>query len=343
MRPVTPNLQVVGPTSPPETPRNISPTNAYPHDRFRVHQKVGVNENPRSCLATAAARPMSQIAPGPGQPFSHTHSDQLSPRSSSSFSETSSDSDPNQESLVGPGAHSLRYPSSIDIQKNERKSDRDADDSHGETAATAATAIGNEIHFEHARGAARPRRIVAYAEVNFTVEEMESDCDAEDNAVVRPTAIEYPHSERSRSRSRERARRGMMDSFACLGFHDSVVHDSSEDEQIDPDAHRRIIQQIREQKRRRRMTLGSIGKRTISESIGSDTDNEDVLYFVGTDEVGSSARRLRRKYERDSFIFQDPDPSRIDEMDELATKDDEMFDVEIFANELPYWMIMELD
>jgi len=49
-----------------------------------------------------------------------------------------------------------------------------------------------------------------------------------------------------------------------------------------------------EHRRRRLMTSGSIGKRTISESTGSDTNREDLKDFLDSNDVGSSARRLRQ-------------------------------------------------
>ena len=96
------------------------------------------------------------------------------------------------------------------------------------------------------------------------------------------------------------------------------------------------------------MTSGSIGKRTISESIGSDSDREDVLPFLEVNEVGSSARRLRRKVgDRRSLQFQDPPPPRIEELEEPPTSEDEMLDGETLARELPYYTLeyisMEID
>lgn len=71
-------------------------------------------------------------------------------------------------------------------------------------------------------------------------------------------------------------------------------------------------------------------KRTISQSIGSDTDEEDLkpVTFEGANEIGSSARRLRRKTkgERTSLIFDDP-PPRIDEEDEGPESVEEIVEV----------------
>jgi hypothetical protein len=75
------------------------------------------------------------------------------------------------------------------------------------------------------------------------------------------------------------------------------------------------LEQLRKEKRSKRWSSGSVTKRTLSQSIGSDTDDEDLqpVTFLGAMELGSSARRLRRKVgERASLIFDDPSP-RIEE------------------------------
>lgn len=98
--------------------------------------------------------------------------------------------------------------------------------------------------------------------------------------------------------------------------------------------------------RHKRMTSGSIGKRTISESIGSDTDREDIRSFLGAEEAGSSARRLRRRVgDRRSLQFPDPPPPRIEELDEPGSSDDELLAGESLARELPYYeyVSMEID
>lgn len=77
-------------------------------------------------------------------------------------------------------------------------------------------------------------------------------------------------------------------------------------------------QKQRMERRKHRLSSGSIHKRTLSQSIGSDTDDEDLKPCLVEDanEAGSSARRLRRKVgDRTSLIFDDP-PQRIIELDE---------------------------
>jgi hypothetical protein len=111
------------------------------------------------------------------------------------------------------------------------------------------------------------------------------------------------------------------------------------------------LEQLRKEKRSKRRSSGSIQKRTLSQSIGSDTDDEDLqpVTFLGANELGSSARRLRRKVgERSSLIFDDP-PPRIEEEGEGAESCEEVVEVhqeeeererdgQSVNRELPYFM-----
>jgi len=184
----------------------------------------------------------------------------------------------------------------------------------------------------------RATRVVT--EASFVLEEL-SDSDDSDDAgldIIRPYKIEDAESERSRSRSRnppEVVDRSVISDLKNLNCSDS---DSSES---DLDDFQEMLRRTRLEKRHRRMTSGSIGKRTISESIGSDSDREDLK--LDANEVGSSARRLRRRLgDRRSLLFQDP-PPRIDELEEHIDE----WDTEALARELPYYTLeyisMEVD
>ena len=197
----------------------------------------------------------------------------------------------------------------------------------------------------------RPRAGRVVTQATFIVEEMEHD-DSEDGnlEVIRPHAIEYADSDRSRSRSRnapEADRGGMYklrDDLRNLAVNCS---DESDQSDIDEAEYMELIVKRRAEKRQKRMSSGSIGKRTISESIGSDSDREDVQ-LLDAHEVGSSARRLRRRVgDRRSLQFQDPPPPRIEELEEPPTSDDELLVGESLARELPYYTLeyisMEVD
>lgn len=155
----------------------------------------------------------------------------------------------------------------------------------------------------------KTRNVVA--EGNFTVEEFgESDYEewvSDDEDVIRPHQYEDAESERAasvRSVSRNEIDPRVLHSLKNL-------HCETEE-----DTREAWLETVREEKRRKRRSSGSVQKRTISQSIGSDTDEEDLkpVTFEGANEIGSSARRLRRKTkgERTSLIFDDP-PPRIDE------------------------------
>jgi hypothetical protein len=189
---------------------------------------------------------------------------------------------------------------------------------------------------------ARIGRVVTHTDL--IVEELSDFGDSDDDrpGVVRPCAIEYAESDRSSSTSRNRPEidQKMMYNLGNLNCSD----DSSETDLEEHEYHEFLLRR-RAERRRKRMTSGSIGKRTISESIGSDTDREDLRSLLGAEEAGSSARRLRRRVgDRRSLQFTDPPPPRIDELDEPDSSEDEIIG-ESLARELPYYeyVSMEVD
>lgn len=174
---------------------------------------------------------------------------------------------------------------------------------------------------------------------NFTIEEL-GDFDEDDMVgrtdVIRPSAIEDPESERAHD-----ALDGLMlNGMENLHCGSSGPDSSSDESDFDEDAHEARLHRIRDRDRRMRMSQGSIGtKRTMSDR-GSDSDHEDVRNYIGFDEAGSSARRMKRRIggDRRSLIFQDP-PPRIDEVIEPEELE------EALARELPFYEYtsMEVD
>lgn len=181
---------------------------------------------------------------------------------------------------------------------------------------------------------------------NFTIEEL-SDFDVDEmqgrDDVIRPHTIEYADSERSRSRTRLAPDDPhMINNLRNLKCRSPDPHDhpSSDESDLDESAHQAILQRIREAERRKRMSHSSVGtKRTMSER-GSESDHEDVRHLIGFDDVGSSAKRLKRRIagDRRSLNFSDP-PPRIDEVVEPEELD------ETLARELPFYeyTTMEID
>jgi hypothetical protein len=194
-------------------------------------------------------------------------------------------------------------------------------------------------------------RIVA--EGNFTVEEFcESDYEDFDSEneehIIRPYQYEDAESEDKPTRPVKPGNE--LDPGVLNGIRN--LHCATEDSNED---HRDAwYKAMKEERRRKRRSSGSVQKRTISQSIGSDTDDEDLQPMqVDANEAGSSARRLRRKVgERISLTFDDP-PARIEELEEpesceevVAVDDEdeeENEDGQGVDRELPYYMQMDTD
>jgi multidrug efflux pump subunit AcrA (membrane-fusion protein) len=201
---------------------------------------------------------------------------------------------------------------------------------------------------------AGPARTVSYLAATFIIEEL-SDFDGSDadrRGVIKPYLIEDAESERSRSRSRNPPEidRTILYSLGKLRCSDDEVENSDQSE-MDEEEQLALMARVRRARRQKRLSTGSIGKRTITESLGSDSDREDLrgtTTFLDITEVGSSARRLRRRVgDRRSLQFQDPPLPVIEQMEEPGTSDDELAGGEALARELPYYdseyIIMEID
>ena len=168
----------------------------------------------------------------------------------------------------------------------------------------------------------RPKlaRVKIVKEGNFTVEEFrESDYEGFDSdceSVLRPHQYEDAESEKARS-TRASSPRHELDDKVVNGLRDL---DCGTDENAEEEEREAWLEKQREERRRKRRSSGSVQKRSLAQSIGSDTDDEDLqpVVFDGANEAGSSARRLRRKVggERTSLIFDDPPVGRIEEVEE---------------------------
>ncbi|KAK1638753.1 hypothetical protein BDP81DRAFT_286014, partial [Colletotrichum phormii] len=228
-----------------------------------------------------------------------------------------------------------------DEDEDEDEDDESDSDSESESLATPPIQeICQETHIVTAT-------TTSTVKANFTLEEL-SDFDPMDqdrSGTIAPSGFSSPAS--ARSRSRAPPPRGLPLGFTQdmrnLGFDENSSEGSDNDLDAD-EAHREFVRMQRELKMRKRRSHGSsIGKRTISER--SDSDHEDMTP-LDADDVGSSARRLRRRYgdsHRHSFIlFQDPPPPRIDEVDEPESEVEGTFifcDSGTLARELPYYSI----
>lgn len=255
----------------------------------------------------------------------------------------------------GPLADGLDYRSCPPLRRDELspRSTGDSDSSAEETESSDSESIAPDIPEAPPPPVARAQgRTTTIA--TFVVHDMGTfeSGDEERVSAVRPHTIdECPDSPRGLA-LRTEIDQTLMYQFPQLDCSDASASDASDSSDLDADGEfEEQLMKRRAERRRRRMTAGSIGKRTITESIGSDSDMEDhrsqIPFFLDPSQAGSSARRLRRKVgNRTSLLFHDPPMPRIDQMDEPPTSGDEFLDDDALK-ELPYYKLdyitMEVD
>ncbi|KAI0891481.1 hypothetical protein F4806DRAFT_303915 [Annulohypoxylon nitens] len=301
MRPHTPSLDTAHVAAGPTSPPE-TPTTGSP----KISRKAAMINGhlPPHSKSHGHQRHPSNIRPLGGTKFSYTRAprpEEISPRSSNSSSEESDESADPPRSLFSD------VPTKIPPQHLEKVA----------------------IQIEQA---------------SFYIEELNDDyflnCEDDHLDVIRPYAVEYANSDRSRSRSRPPPD---MDPAVMAGIENLNTFEDS-DTDIDHNDEEFILQlqKSRKERRLRRMTSGSLSKRTVSER-GSDSDREDVLPYYEGNETGPT-RRMRRKVDRSSIQFTGALPERIEELKE-PNSDDEIIldDAEVFARELPYWTLMDVD
>lgn len=189
-------------------------------------------------------------------------------------------------------------------------------------------------------------RVVEEHAANFTVEEFgESDYDEFDSNdeenIIRPHQYEDAESDQAHSAMGSEIDSRILSDFRNLGC-------GEQDLLADREA---WLEAKRAEKRRKRRSSGSVKKRTLSQSIGSDSDDEDLQPVqLDANEAGSSARRLRRKLagDRTSLTFEDPPPiiPEIEEPEscEEVVEQGNVEDAQGVDRELPYYVQdMEVD
>jgi hypothetical protein len=366
-RPSTPNLRLhqtpsqgqsqhsqshtADPASPPETPTH-SPLASRKSSLKPRHQPPffdfsrPLNEDP-------SIKPV-----GNGHQFSYqpalAAADQLSPRSSSSSSSPPDDSadddddddddDLSESASIGslPNSDQSVGDVSIDGRRDDNEDGDEADDDDGDDDDQGQDSGSDWSDAGHHLGkkASIRVRVVALVECDFTIEDIGPfDTGHEGLDVLYPTEIESNRS-RSRSRHKDHLDTGMMQDLKNL----NCSAEASDNEMVaaDPDEEA-FLRRQQELKRIRRVSMSSsFGKRTHSELSDSD---DDIGGFLDVNDVGSSARRMRKRLHRGSLLFQDPPAPRIDELDEPDSSEDEFVAGQSLASELPYWRmeIMEVD
>lgn len=230
----------------------------------------------------------------------------------------------------------------LDAQESEDKHDSDGGESSSDDSSRR-----------------QPRRRITKLTVSydeFIIQEMDSmDSECDRLQVIHPTEIE---SNRSRSKSSQRQRelpirimRDLRNLNCSNGLSDEDMEESIDDgenqnnaevEQDQGDPEEAFYKRQQELRRRRVSVSSSIGKRTHSEVSDSDGDDASAM---DVNEVGSSARKLRKRVHRGSLLFQDPPEPRIDELDEPDSSEEEQNANQTFARELPFFQIeiMEMD
>ncbi|KAF4988304.1 hypothetical protein FGRMN_9855 [Fusarium graminum] len=362
-RPATPNLNVAqvqtqvedqneplaaDPNSPPETP-TTSPF--LRKSSLKPRRQPDFHDYFQPLDSDPNIKPV-----GDGHQFSYRPSlgpEQLSPRSSSSseiLDDNSSDEDSSSEDddqSASPSIRSIGNATGPAVSSPIGDSDMGDDTDGSSDSDTSDSDSGSESGRSGVTDEAETSHItatsMATATCNFTLEDvdpMDSDCDGLD--VLQPTEIE---SNRSRSRSRNRKdHKTMVKDFRNLNCsNEASDNEQGADVEGEVDAEVLFYQRREQIKKLRRMSMGSsFGKRTHSELSDSEDDGEGL----DANEVGSSARRMKRKMHRTSLLFHDPPHARIEELDEPdSSEEEELVAQQHLARELPYWAIeiMEMD
>lgn len=192
---------------------------------------------------------------------------------------------------------------------------------------------------------------------NFVIEEL-SDFDEDDmdgrTDIIHPSNIEYAESEHP---DLDRRMLADLQNLQCRSSPDLGLSSGEGDDEDGEHHHfEAVVRARRERERRHRLSVRSTGtKRTRSER-GSDAsaDREDVHGYIGFEEMGSSARRLRQRRmvdagagehssrRRHSLVFQDPPRPRIEEVVEEVPasaegEEEEQELGEMLVRELPFY------
>lgn len=169
------------------------------------------------------------------------------------------------------------------------------------------------------------------------------DSDAESLEILQPSGFSSPASGRQsptsgHSSSRPRADRE-LDPRMLHDFEDLACYETDEsgsEENPEMSEYERNRKRMRLEKRQRRMTSGSLSKRTVSDR-GSDEDREDLQPW---DTGDLSQRRLRRKTDRWSLLSTQA-PEIIIEVKEPHSDGEMSVDSEELLQELPFWRLIE--
>lgn len=219
---------------------------------------------------------------------------------------------------IGNGPNFFYTPSTRAEELAPRSSSSPASSVHSLSSGSPPRSLSSSPGIHTSESAPQKHRIVT--EGDFTLEEI-NESDYEDwelggEDLIRPHQYEDADSEKAQSVKSSGGRsRSELDPRILAGIRDL---DCGNEEELEA-----WLKSTRAQKTWKRRSSGSAQKRTLSQSIGSDMDNEDLLLvnFEGANEGGPRARRLGRKItgRRTSLIF---DALKIYEIAELESGSD---------------------
>ncbi|KAF2421838.1 hypothetical protein EJ08DRAFT_489172 [Tothia fuscella] len=276
------------PSSPPATPesssrsRNISSTSSF-----------GIQENKRYGFINFGLSPPENLAPrGPDHHFSYTPPD----REDESSDSSDSDSDSND---VGP-------PSSAGDGEDDEGNHGDEEDGEEEDSSSEAESRGDASEL---RRPSFDRRF--NEETDVTLEEVsENDMEHDDAEIIRPDETEDADSE---IEVPEPESKDLLDALKNLQCDPEAQEKAHEFEEAQLKKYRR---------KKKRWSMGGLKKRSHAESVGSSSsDNADIELIEDFHQLGSSARRLRRRTQgpvdaerpRTSLLFEAP-PRELEEL-----------------------------
>lgn len=368
-RPSTPNLQHAGsfhtadPASPPETPTRFSP----------FSRKSSLKPRHQPPFAALADDP--HIRPvGDGHQFSYRPSigpAQLSPRDSSSDSSQAIDSsdeevddeddeeDEDEQDSLGQNMpmelNRSRYEIFLRKQSQSDSEKEESDEDEEDDASQRDDGDPNVIDSTKRTASAKTSAVVWDIQVVEDMDPMDPGSPALE--VLHPYEIEAsragtPSIQRDRP-DISRPPPSRLNRTTAVASPSSSDEDSEEDSDdldsdnddactADLDPERAAFERHQEHMRRlRRVSMSSsVGKRTHSE-LSDDSDDE----FLDVNDVGSSARRFRKRLHRSSLLFHDP-PQKIVELEEPNSSEDEWVirakAGRKLAQELPYFWEMEV-
>lgn len=176
----------------------------------------------------------------------------------------------------------------------------------------------------------------------FTLEELAAHASDGGREILHPAEIEsLASASRASSRASMLRRELPIRILSDLRNLNCSQEVSSDEEAMPPspgaaaDLENEAFYKWQAERRRRRVSMSSsIGKRTHSE-LSEDSDIEEDG-GLDVNDVGFSARKMRKRQHRGSLLFQDPPEPRIDELEEPSSGEDEREANQALSRELPY-------